>query len=125
MSARRAEVRLSENFERNLGDIEQFLVDAGVPHIFDGLLDGLVSHVIPNLEDFPEMGPSFMAHTGNSVEVVRALDALRAKLPLGTELRQCLWSDYLVLYAWDGRVVNLLSVKHHRQLSFDLNSRWK
>lgn len=125
MNSRRAEVRLSENFDRNLDDIEQFLVDAGVPHIFDDLLDGLVSHVIPNLEDFPEMGPSFMAHPGNSVEIMRALEGLRRRLPPGVDLRQCLWSDYLFLYAWDGKVVNLLSIKHHRQLSFDLNSRWK
>lgn len=120
----KAEVRLSANFERNLEGIEQFLVDAGVPHLFDELLDGLVSHVIPNLEDFPGLGPSFMARAGNSVEVARALDALRQRLPQGTELRQCLWGDYLLLYAWDGKVVTMLSIRHHRQLSFDLNSRW-
>jgi len=125
VNVRRAEVRLTANFERNLDDIEQFLIDAGVPHIFDNLLDGLVSHVIPNLEDFPEMGPPFAARTGNSVEVARALATLLGKLPAGTEVRQCLWSDYLFLYAWDGAVVNLLSIKHHRQLSFDLKSRWK
>lgn len=125
MSTHRAEVRLTANFERNLVGIEQFLTDAGVSHVFDDLLDGLVSHVIPNLEDFPEMGPLFMAQSGNSVEVVRALDLLRRKLPATTELRQCLWSDYLLLYAWDDKVLSLLSIKHHRQLSFDLNSRWK
>jgi hypothetical protein len=36
----------------------------------------------------------------------------------------CLWRDYLMLYMWDGKIVHLLSTKHHRQLSFDLNSVW-
>lgn len=120
----KVEVRSSANFERNLDDIEQFLVDAGAPQAFDVLLDGLIDQVIPNLEDFPAMGTPFLARAGRSVEVVRALEILRKKLPERCELRQCLWRDYLMLYAWDGKLVNLLSIKHHRQLSFDLNSLW-
>jgi plasmid stabilization system protein ParE len=120
----KAEVRLSANFERNLGDMEQYLVDAEAPQAFDALLDGLLGQVIPNLEDFPAMGTPFLARAGRSVEVVRALDALRKKLPGRCELRACLWRDYLMLYMWDGKIVHLLSIKHHRQLSFDLNSVW-
>lgn len=31
------------------------------------------------------------------------------------------WLDYLLLSLWDGSSVFLLSIKHHRQLFFDLN----
>jgi len=122
--AKKSKVLLSDNFERNLADIEQFLVDAGASQTFDALLDGLDTQVIPNLEEFPAMGSLFLARDGHSVEVKRALTALRGKLNKSTELRVCLWSDYLLLYASAGKTVTLLSIKHHRQLSFDFNSRW-
>nr|WP_315248676.1 type II toxin-antitoxin system RelE/ParE family toxin [uncultured Duganella sp.] len=125
MSTPKAEVRLSANFEGNLEDIETFLVKVGAPKTYHALLDGLLNQVIPNLEDFPAMGVPFIGRQANSVEVRRALDALRAKLPQGVEVRSYSWADYLVLYSWDGKAVNLLSIKHHRQLSFDLNSVWK
>jgi len=122
--AKKSKVLLSDNFERNLADIEQFLVDAGASQTFDALLDGLDTQVISNLEEFPAMGSLFLARDGHSVEVKRALTALRGKLNESTELRVCLWSDYLLLYASAGKTVTLLSIKHHRQLSFDFNSRW-
>jgi len=125
MNPSKAEVRLSANFERNLEGIEQFLVDAGAAQTFDALLDGLLNEVIPNLEDFPAMGALFMDRQGNSVEVRRALSVLHAKLPPNVEIRNWLWSDYLLLYSWNGEVVNLLSIRHHRQLAFDLHSVWK
>lgn len=125
MSTPKAEVRLSANFEGNLEDIETFLAEAGAPKTYDALLDGLLNHVIPNLEDFPAMGVPFIGRKANSVEARRALDALRDKLRQGVEVRSYLWSDYLMLYGWDGRVVNLLSIRHHQQLSFDLNSVWR
>jgi plasmid stabilization system protein ParE len=122
--AKKSKILLSDNFERNLADIEQFLVDAGASQAFDALLDGLDTQVIPNLEEFPNMGSLFLARDGRSVEVKRALTALRGKLNESTKLRVCFWSDYLLLYASSGKTVTLLSIKHHRQLSFDLNSRW-
>lgn len=69
MNPSKAEVRLSANFERNLEGIEQFVVDAGAAQAFDALPDGLLNEVIPNLEDFPAMGASFMDRQGNSVAV--------------------------------------------------------
>lgn len=121
---KKSKVLLSENFERNLADIEQFLADAGAPQAFDALLDGLETEVIPNLEQFPAMGSLFLTRDGRSVEVRQALVALRHKLTGSTDLRQCFWGDYLLLYSWYGKTVTLLSIKHHRQLSFDLKSRW-
>ena len=36
-------VKLTANFERNLEELEAFLVEAGAPHAFDALLDELVA----------------------------------------------------------------------------------
>ena len=35
-------VKLTANFERNLEELEAFLVEAGAPHAFDALLDELI-----------------------------------------------------------------------------------
>jgi|SRR5471030_1161560 len=119
---KKAEVRLSANFERNLDSIEQFLLEAGVPWTFDILLDGLVEHVIPNLEQYPTLGRLFLRRRQRSAEIKNALAALRKLLGKGDELREYIWSDYLLLYLWNGDSIFLLSIKHHRQLFFDLKS---
>ena len=116
-------VRLTANFERNLESIETFLVEAEAPRAYDALLDELIFTVIPNLERFPDMGRSFMNRPVRSVEVINAVRALQAKLRNG-ELREYLLSDYLVLYARYDETIYLLSIKHHRQLSFDFDSHW-
>ncbi|PAU58266.1 hypothetical protein BZL41_18180 [Pseudomonas sp. PIC25] len=122
MSAR-IPVHLTANFERNLQDIERFLTDADAAYAFDQLLDDLLGTVLPNLERFPNMGRSFMARRIGSVEVSQAIEGLRSKLGDG-ELREYLLPDYLLLYAHLGEVVYLLSIRHHRQLSFDFAQLW-
>ncbi|MBK9442342.1 MAG: type II toxin-antitoxin system RelE/ParE family toxin [Comamonadaceae bacterium] len=124
--AKKLVVKLTANFERNLADIEQFLTGAEAPQAFDGLVDELLGTVIPNLERFPSMGRPFLNRAVGSVEATNALMALRAKLkavlanPDG--LREYVMDHFLVLYAQiDGNVL-LLSIKHHRQLSFDFEA---
>jgi len=116
-------VRLTANFERNLADIERYWQEAGASGAFDGLLDELLETVIPNLERFPGMGRRFLERAAGSVEVANAQIGLRAKLAaLGAkpeDLREYVMRDYLVLYAGIGAAVQLLSIRHHRQLSFD------
>jgi plasmid stabilization system protein ParE len=116
-------VQLTANFERNLESIEAFLVEAEAPRAYDALLDDLLFTVIPNLERFPDMGRSFMNRPLRSVEVTNAVTALQSMLQNG-ELREYLLSDYLVLYARYDEAIYLLSIKHHRQLSFDFDSHW-
>jgi plasmid stabilization system protein ParE len=53
-------VKFTDNFERNLEEIERFLADAELPKTFDRLLDELLEVVIPNLEHYPEIGRSFL-----------------------------------------------------------------
>lgn len=116
-------VKLTANFERNLASIEQFLSDAAAPQAYDALLDEIADTVIPNLERFPDLGRMFMQRPVKSVEVGNGLEALHKKLN-GGSLHEYLISDYLMLYARYDDVIYLLSIKHHRQLSFDFNSFW-
>ncbi len=121
-------VKLTANFERNLADIEQFLAEADAPQAFDSLLDELLETVIPNLERFPGMGRPFLNRAVGSVEATNALTALRAKLQTlladTNALREYVMDHYLVLYAQTEGTVYLLSIKHHRQVSFDFESHW-
>ena len=116
-------VTLTANFERNLESIEIFLAEAEVQHAYDALLDELLFTVIPNLEQFPDIGRPFMNRPVKSIEAVNAVTALQAKLQNG-ELREYLLPDYLVLYARYAKTIYLLSIKHHRQLSFDFSGHW-
>ena len=121
MVARHA-VKLTAHFERNLEAIEAFLIEADAPQAFDALLEELSGTVIPNLQRFPGMGRPFLERPVRSVEaanaVERLVEQLRALDPQG-ELREYVMTDYLLLYARIRGTVHLLSVRHHRQLSFD------
>jgi plasmid stabilization system protein ParE len=121
--AKKTVVTLTANFERNLESIEIFLAEAEAQHAYDALLDELFFTVIPNLEQFPDIGRPFMNRPVKSIEAVNAVTALQAKLQNG-ELREYLLPDYLVLYARYAETIYLLSIKHHRQLSFDFSGHW-
>lgn len=127
--AKKVAVRLTDNFRRNLEEIERFLCEADADHAYAGLLDELLDRVIPNLEQFPQMGRPFLDREFNSVETATAGKALKKRLAdLTTDsssLREYVMDNYLVLYATISDVVYLLSIKHHRQLSFDFDAQWK
>lgn len=116
-------VKLTANFERNLEAIELFLCGVDAPQVYNRLLDELTDSVIPNLENFPAIGRPFLARSVRSVEVANALRRLQSQLSDG-DLREYLFKDYLLLYAQFGDVIQLLSIKHHRQLSFEFHSLW-
>ena len=121
-------VKFTANFERNLLEIERFLIEVEAPQGFDGLLDELLVTVIPNLEQFPEIGRPFLQQRIGSVEVTAAAAALKCKLraltPQTDALREYLLKHYLLLYAHVGNTIYLLAIRHHRQLSFDLEGHW-
>jgi len=125
----RPTLKLTANFERNLADIEQFLLDAEAPEAFDGLLDELLATVLPNLERFPRLGRPFFNRAAGSAESAHAMAALQAKLTAlaggaTPNLREYVMAHYLVLYVQAGDTLFLLSIKHHRQLSFDFEGHW-
>jgi plasmid stabilization system protein ParE len=118
-------VRVTENFERNLTAIRAFLIEADAPRAFDALIDRLLHTVIPNLEHFPELGRPFFVRAACSVAARHAAHALRKRLDVLTgdagdgALRELVFDDYLILYFHRSATVDLLSVRHHRQISFD------
>jgi hypothetical protein len=121
------QVKLTANFERNLEEVEVFLVDVDAPQTFNALLDELMGTVIPTLEQFPDVGRLFFERPTRSVEVSKGLDSLKRKLreigPDG-EVREYVMSHYLLLYARFGETIYLLSIRHHRKLSFDFQALW-
>jgi ParE toxin of type II toxin-antitoxin system, parDE len=121
--AKKINIKLTANFERNLEEIAAFLSTANAECAYDNLLDALTETLIPNLENFPALGRPFMNRPVCSVEVSNALARLNKQLQDG-ELREYLLDNYMVLYAQFGSVIYLLSIKHHRQLSFDFLSLW-
>lgn len=126
--ASKIRIKLSANFECNLESIEAFWLDADAPQAFDALLDELLENVIPNLERFPGMGRPFFERARRSVEAGMGVENLRGKLQALAqegELREYVMNNYLVLYARLDTTVYLLSIKHHRQLSFDFESLWQ
>lgn len=124
MPERRFRVELTASFLERLGSIEAFLVDADAGFVFDRLLDELRSTVIPNLQRFPRIGRRYLDHPPQSAEALAQL----AALPPGAAdaLREVLHGDFLILYAVadTDAVVYLLSIRHHRQLSFDFARLW-
>jgi plasmid stabilization system protein ParE len=125
--ANKHRVKLTANFERNLEEAEVFLLAASAPQAFDALLDELTDTVIPNLERFPGMGRLFFEHPTRSVEASNGIDALKRKLKAiahDGEIREYVMPNYLLLYARFDTTIYLLSIRHHRQLSFDFQSQW-
>ncbi len=123
MVSKRAAVKLTANFEANLASIEGFWIEADAPQSYDRLLDVVLETVIPNLEHFPEMGRPFLTRRGQSVESQAAIERLKTRIGQD-DIREYLTDDYLILYALIGDAVYLLSIRHHRQLSFDLEGFW-
>jgi plasmid stabilization system protein ParE len=118
-------VRVAANFQANLDSIRDFLFTAAAPAEFERLLDRLFDEIIPNLARFPDLGRDFAARMPQSAEGTAALASLRRKAGRDTTLREYVTDDYLLLYAVRAGTVFLLSIRHHRQLSFDLRGHWR
>ena len=117
-------VELTASFLERLDAIEVFLTEAGASQAYDHLLQELRDTVIRNLRRFPRIGRRYLANPPQSAEALAQL----AVLPRGApeSLREYLHGDYLILYACAeaNATVYLLSIRHHRQLSFDFARLW-
>ena len=121
-------VELTASFLERLDAIEVFLVEADAGFAIDDLLGELRSTVIPNLQRFPRMGRRYLANPPQSAEAL----AMLAVLPAGSPdaLREYLHGDYLMLYLVEDAspktkaTVYMLTIRHHRQLSFDFARLW-
>ena len=117
-------VELAASFLERIESIEAFLVEADAGFAFDDLLAELRDTVIPNLRRFPRMGRRYLANPPQSAEALALLAAMPAGAP--DALREYLHGDCLVLYAVmeSQETVVLLTIRHHRQLSFDFARLW-
>lgn len=117
-------VALTRSFLERLDAIEAFLAEADAGLAFDKLLGELRTAVIPNLARFPRIGRRYLDNAPQSAEALAQL----AALPKGAAgaLREYLHGDYLMLYSvMDANAtVFLLSIRHHRELSFDFARMW-
>jgi len=117
-------VELAASFLERLESIEAFLVEAGAGFAFDDLLAEIRATFIPNLSRFPRIGRRYLANPPQSAEALALLAAMPAGAP--DALREYLHGDYLMLYAAmeAQETVVLLTIRHHRQLSFDFARLW-
>lgn len=121
-------VELTASFLERLDAIEAFLVEADAAFAFDALVAELRATVVPNLRRFPRIGRRYLANPPQSAEALAQLAALPAGAP--DALREYLHGDYLMLYTVvdaspkTNGTVYLLSIRHHRQLSFDFARYW-
>ena len=119
-----SQVRITTNFQQNLDSIRNYLIEQEAEAAFNNLINRLFDDVIPNLQHFSKMGRDFLARDPLSDEGRARLRALNLKSGSKTEIREYITEDYLLLYAVRDSVVFLLSIRHHRQLSFDLRTHW-
>ncbi len=91
---------------------------------FAELLGQLFDTIIPNLESFPEIGIDFLARVPRSRQSLLRLERLKTRLDRSAVVRELIAGDYLILYALRDPDVYLLAIKHHLQLSFDLQGHW-
>jgi ParE toxin of type II toxin-antitoxin system, parDE len=124
VTARRVVVKITANFERNLVRIRDFLSEAGAQPAFAALVEHLEARVIPAIERFPDIGADFTAKAPLSREGQVLFERLVALAGPNAGVRQLVEGDYIILYAVRGNSLFLLSIKHHRQLSFDFAGHW-
>lgn len=117
-------VELTASFLERLDAIEEFLTEADAAFAFDDLLAELRATVFPNLARFPRIGRRYLDNPPQSAEALAQLAALPAGA--ASALREYLHRDYLMLYTTmdASATVYLLSIRHHRQLSFDFARLW-
>lgn len=72
----------------------------------------------------PRLGRTFLRRAVHSADARILRHRLRSKLAREEMLREFIVDDYLVLYLAGRDRVVFLSIKHHRQLSFDLSGFW-
>jgi plasmid stabilization system protein ParE len=123
MAGKRLPPVFTHNFAKNLEAIRTFLGDEARPR-FGHLVDRLLDDVVPTLCRFPFAGRSFLTQPIRSLEARAAVRRLTRSLQPGDDLREFIFDEYLLLYLPRDTRVIFLSIKHHRQLSFDLPRFW-
>ena len=121
----KTKVKITQNFENSIDLIEEFLEDADANHFFAELITELFETIIPNLEKFPQIGVNLLARQPTSIEAIQLREIVFSKLPYQSELREYISGDYVILYLKSETTIFLLSIKHHKQLSFYFQDYWE
>ncbi len=119
-----SQVRITANFQGNLDSLREFLCEQQAEPAFDRLIAHLFEEVIPNLGRFASMGRDLQTREPMSDEGHAKLRSLKGKNGRRQDIREYITGDYLLLYLVRDAAVILLSIRHHRQLSFDLRPHW-
>lgn len=114
------QIRFTANVLANLDAIDRYLQENGQPAGFDRLVAELHDVVLPNLTRFPRMGRLFLERAAESVEAQRLHAAVRARLASGQQIREYVLDGYLLLYRVSDEAVDLLALRHQKQLGFDM-----
>ena len=119
------QVRVTAYFLGRLKTIEAFLAINENAGAYEDLLDDLSGNIIAYLSQFPLLGRPFLSQKPQSVESLSAL----AQIPTRSlrTLREYVNKNYIILYSVDERspVIYLLTIRHHRELSFDFEKLWQ
>ena len=77
------------------------------------------------MQRFPGLGSDFLEKAPLSVKGQALFEEVaRVAGSADAQVRQLVEGDYLLLYMVEGQSIYLLSIKHHRQLSFDFPAHW-
>ena len=117
-------VELTASFLERFDAIEAFLMEADPAFAFDDLLADLRATIIPNLARFQRIGRRYLDRPPQSAEALAQLGTFPAGA--ANAFREYLHGDYLLLYASmaPNETVYLLSIRHHRELTFDFAAHW-
>lgn len=114
----------TENFSSNLVAIEAFLGADGASY-FSKFFDRLVDEIVPHACRFPLSGRSFLDRSVHSIQSQGLVERLTGRLQDGDDIRELIVDEFLLLYLVRGDRLVFLSIKHHRQLSYDLKTFWR
>ena len=73
---------------------------------------------------FPDLGADFTGRAPLSVEGRALFERLAELAGAAGDVRQLIDGDYIILYLVRGAPLYLISIKHHRQFSFDFTGQW-
>jgi len=124
MAVSRAKPVFTENFSSNLAEIQAFLGEDR-RGAFDQLFRHLVDDIVPMLWRFPRSGRSFLERSIRSNDALSRVQKLQERLKEGDDLRELIADEYLILYVVRAKQIVFLSIRHHRQLTFDLKRFWR
>jgi len=124
MTGKKLQPVFTQNFSNNLDQIEQYFAALEASTAFAKMMKRLVKEIVPLVRNFPQSGRSFLDRKVGSVEGTSRTEKLATLMHAGDDLREFIFDDYLLLYLVRDQRVVFLSIKHHRQLSFDLRKFW-